>query len=130
MPRPGQPHSESARRKISKKNRSPEQRERHRQWSKDYWTPERRRAHGELTKEKMKDPAIRAKIAERTAIALADPAIRAKNRLATLAAWAGDYELKALNDAWVSARPEIRRKFLESVGVPELFAASSTAGKV
>lgn len=64
------------------------------------WTPERRAAHGELTRRKMRDPAVRAKISRRTREAMAQK--RAP-------------ELLALREAWSVASAATRTEFLSEI---------------
>jgi hypothetical protein len=65
-------------------------------------TAERRAAISAATKEKMADPAIRAKISRRTKDGI-------------LSAQGGLYELRDLRTAWKRAQPHIRRRFFSEV---------------
>jgi hypothetical protein len=179
MPRPGQPQTLEARAKITAANSTPEARERHRAHAMSYWTEDQKRVHADLTRQRMSDPAIRAKISERTAAAMADPAVKARQRinqqtamarpdvrakisrntkaamanpevrkrivdgLAAMRArpdhgekitagiqksWAADHEAKGLREAWQTARPGVRQRFLEALGVPPAFAWAAARG--
>ena len=87
----------------------------------------------------MARPDVREKISRRTREAMNDPAVRARNleqlararphpgRTAAISdglkrGYAVDNELKALHAAWDDARPEVRQRFLQGLGVGQIFA--------
>ncbi len=95
MPRPGQHHTAEARAKISAAQNAPGVRAARRAGTIAYWTPERRREASEATKARMADPAIRAKISEKTTEAMARPEVQLRQRV---------------NQKLAMARPDVREK--------------------
>lgn len=75
------------------------------------WTPERRAAHGAKTKERMADPAVRARIVE--GMRTSDEALLK--------------QIKSLHTAWIDALPAARSRFLRELLSP-LFARPNDRG--
>ena len=109
--RPGHSHARETRAKISAAQNSPDARAKRRA----YWTPERRREARELTKQRMKDPVVRARIAERTKAAMADPAIKLRQRVAHAQAMARPDVRAKISAATrkAMANPEVRKRISE-----------------
>lgn len=79
------------------------------------WSLEKRARFSAETKARMKDPAVRARISERTKSGM----LAASGQLA---------ELRLLRDAWQCARPAARTRFLNEILAPVCSASASSGG--
>jgi hypothetical protein len=80
----------------------------------------------------MARPDVRAKMSMNTKLAMADPEVRtrivtgradgAKISAGIQRSFAADHDEKALREMWLAAPTDVRRKFLETLTVPPVFA--------
>ncbi|ABA06365.1 hypothetical protein Nwi_3118 [Nitrobacter winogradskyi Nb-255] len=81
-------------------------------------SPEAKAKIAERNRARWADPAERARVSEETKIRMADPAVRQRIRDGMARAAGVADALQPLRDAWRSAAPDVRKRFLEELFAP------------